>query len=188
VINISNNRGMTLFELLIALTVASVLMVIGVPSFQAVIDNQRMTSVTNEMVMTLNLAKSEAVKRVAYVSICKSSDGVNCSAGVAGWNNGWIVFANTTNANLDSIDVGDEIIRVYPGLRQSFTFSPIGTITSFLSFRPGGTIGTAAADITGTLTVCDERGAAFARGIVLGLSGRWHVSHDVAHDGSALVC
>ena len=187
-INISNNRGMTLFDLLIALTVASMVLTLVVPSFKTVIASQRMTSVTNEMVMTLNLAKSEAVKRVAYVSVCKSSDGVNCSAGVAGWDDGWIVFANTTNANLDSIDAGDEIIRVYPGIRQSFTFSTIGTITSFISFRPGGTIGTAAANMAGTLTVCDERGATFARGIVLGLSGRWHVSRDVAHDGSALVC
>ncbi len=186
--NISNNRGMTLFDVLIALGVAAMVMVMGVPSFQTVINNQRITSVTNEMVMTLNLAKSEAIKRVAYVSVCKSSDGVNCSAGVAEWDDGWIVFSNATNANLDSVDVGDEIIRVYPGLRESITFTPIGTINSFVSFRPGGTIGTAAANMTGTWTICDERGAAYARGIVLGPSGRWQVSHDVAHDGSTLVC
>jgi len=188
VINKSKNRGMTLLELMIALTIASVILTLGVPSFRAVIDNQRMTASTNEMVMTLNLAKSEAIKRVAYVSICQSSDGASCSAGGLGWQDGWIVFANATNASLDSFDAGDELIRVYPRLRQSFTFTSLGAINSFVSFRPGGTIGTSAANMTGTLTICDERGAGYARGIVLGLSGRWHVSYEEAHDGSVLVC
>ena len=167
VMNISRNRGVTLFELLVVLSIASVILTLGVPSFRTVIDNQRMTAATNEMVMTLNLAKSEAIKRVAYVSICKSSDGANCSAGGFGWEDGWIVFANTSNVSLDSVDAGDELIRVYPRLRQSFTFTSIGAIDSFVSFRPGGTIGTSAANMPGTLTICDDRGAAHARGIVL---------------------
>lgn len=187
-LNISKSRGVTLFELMIALAIAGVIITLGVPSFRAVIANQQMSAATNEMVMTLNLAKSEAVKRVAYVSICKSTDGLTCNLAAPGWDAGWIVFANTTNANLDSLDVGDELIRVFPQLRDSFTFISIGTINSFLSFRPSGTVGTAVGNLTGTMTMCDDRGALSARGIVLGPSGRWHVSTDVAHDGSALVC
>ena len=186
-LKISKIRGVTLFELMIVLSIAGIILTLGVPSFQAVIANQRMTGATNEMVMSLNLAKSEAVKRVAYVSICKSSNGLTCNAAVE-WDAGWIVFANTTNANLDSVDVGDELIRVHPQLRDSLTFVSIGNIDSFLSFRPTGTVGTAVANLTGTLTICDDRGAASARGIVLGPSGRWHVSTDLAHDGTALVC
>ncbi len=53
---------------MIALSIAGIILTLGVPSFQAVIANQRMTGATNEMVMSLNLAKSEAVERVVRKS------------------------------------------------------------------------------------------------------------------------
>jgi type IV fimbrial biogenesis protein FimT len=183
----SKMRGVTLLELLTALLIASVVLTIGIPSFQSVLNNQRITMATNEMVMSLNLAKSEAIKRVAYVTVCKSSNGTACTGGGA-WNDGWIVFANASVANLDSIDAGDEIIRIYPKLRDSIDLTPSGTIGDSLSFRPSGTLGTTAANTTGTLTVCDERGADFARGVLLEASGRWSVSRHLSHEGQALAC
>ena len=173
---------------MIALTIASVIVVLGVPSFKGTIENQRMISATNVMVMSLNLAKSEAIKRVTYVTICKSSNSVSCGAGGTSWNDGWIVFANATVANSGSVDAGDEILRVYPALRDSLSLTPIGTVDGFVSFRPSGTLGTSAANMTGTLTMCDERGATYARGIQLDPSGNWRVSHDQSHDGTPLAC
>ncbi len=180
--------GFTLLELVVTLAIGAVILVVGVPSFKGTLDNQRMTSATNELVMSLNLAKSEAIKRVVYVSVCKSSNGASCSAADTSWDDGWIVFANATVANLGSVDVGDEIIRISPALRDSLAINPLGTIDGFVSFRPSGTLGTAAANMAGTLTMCDERGDAHARGIVLEPSGHWQVSRDLAHDGSALAC
>ena len=188
VINIAENRGFTLLELMITLLIAGVILSIGVPSFRGVMQNQRMTTATNELVMSLNLAKSEAIKRVAYVSICKSSNGVTCGDAATSWNDGWIVFANATVANVDVRDFGDELIRVYPGLRNGYTLTPIGTVDGFISFRPSGTMGTAVANMAGTFTMCDERGAGNARGIQMQSSGSWSVSRYFAHDGSALVC
>ena len=177
-------RGVTLLELLIALLIASVMLAMGIPSFRAVLDNQRMTAATNELVMSLNLAKSEAIKRVAYVSVCKSINGVACT-GASDWNDGWIVFANTDAVSLSAIDVGDEIIRIYPKHRDSIDMTPSGTIGDFVSFRPSGTVGTTVGNMTGTLTVCDERGAEHARGVVVEPSGRWRISKDLAHDGNS---
>ena len=182
------SSGFSLLELLVAMAVGSIIIVVAVPSFRGTLDNQRMTSATNELVMSLNLAKSEAIKRVAYVSVCKSSNGASCTAAGTSWSDGWIVFANATVANLGSIDAGDEIIRVYPGLRGELTVTPIGTVDEFLSFRPSGSIGTSTANMTGTLTMCDSRGSDYARGILLEPSGQWHVSHDQTHAGAALTC
>ena len=187
-LNKQRMTGFTLFELLIAMTIGAIIVVVGIPSFRGTLDNQRMTSANNELVMSLNLAKSEAIKRVSYVSVCATSDGESCDDDATGWDDGWIVFANATVANLDSIDGEDEVIRVYPALHDELTITATGTIAGFISFRPSGTIGTSAANMTGTLTTCDERGAANARGILLESSGQWHVSHDVAHDGAALTC
>ncbi len=185
---IRKTSGFTLLELMIALTIGSIILVWGVPSFQGVLNSQRMSSATNELVMSLNLAKSEAIKRVAYVSVCKSSNGVSCGAAGTSWADGWLVFANAMITSLGNVDAGDEIIRVYPSLRDDFTVTPMGAIDGFVSFRPSSTLGTATANMTGTLTICNERGAAYARGILLEPSGHWRVSRDQAHDGSALAC
>ena len=181
------NGGFTLLELLVAVGIAAIILAVGVPSFSSSIDNQRMTSATNDLVMTMNLAKSEAIKRVAYVTVCKSSDGATCT-NASNWNDGWIVFSNATNANLNTVDAGDEIIRVFDGVNERVTISPVGGVANFLSFRPAGTVGTSVANISGTLTTCDHRGAEFARGVAVQPSGHWSVSYEVDHTGAALAC
>lgn len=180
--------GFTVLELMIALAIGAIIITLAVPSFKASLDNQRMTNATNELVMSLNLAKSEAIKRVSYVTICKSSDSASCTGATTSWDDGWIVFANATPANLDSFDAGDEMIRIYKALSNKLSITPSGTVDGFVSFRPSGTLGTAAANFFGTLTTCDERGADHARGLIMEPSGRWQVSRDQAHDASALTC
>ena len=113
---------------------------------------------------------------------------MSCGAAGTSWDDGWIVFANATVANLGSVDAGDEILRIYPALRDSLSLTPTGTVDGFLSFRPSGTLGTSVANMTGTLTMCDQRGAAHARGILLDPSGHWGVSRDQAHDDTPLAC
>lgn len=182
------NSGFTLLELMIVITLAAVITAIGIPSFQNTVANQRRTAAINELALAFNLARSEAVKRVRYVSICKSSDGATCGGPAVEWEDGWIIFANADNATPGTVDVGDEIIRAHPGLNGSQTLRRTGVVDGFVSFRPSGTLGTAAANFTGTLTLCDGRGAAAARGMILRPSGQWTVTYDVGHDDVALGC
>jgi type IV fimbrial biogenesis protein FimT len=183
-----NNSGFSLLELLVALTIGAMVMTMAVPSFQNSIANQRMVSANNDMVMALTLAKSEAIKRVSYVTVCASSNGTSCAGNATSWDDGWLVFANAGTTTIGALDAGDELIRVYPGLPESLSLSPRGSISSFLSFRPGGTMGTNTANMNGTLTSCDFRGVDEASAILLEASGRWQISHSLAHDASALTC
>ena len=177
-----------MFELLIVIALGAIVMTMAVPSFQNSIHNQRLVTATNELVIALTLAKSEAIKRVAYVSVCKSSDGATCTSNATSWNDGWIVFANADSATPGSFDAGDELIRVYQALPDTLSISTSGNVAAFVSFRPSGTLGTNAANILGTLTTCDQRGAEFATAVLMRPSGRWQVSHDKAHDDAALTC
>ena len=180
--------GFTLLELMIVLAIGALIMTMAVPSFRDSINNQRLVTATNELVMSFTLAKSEAIKRVVYVTVCKSSDGATCSGNTSSWNEGWIVFANATTANLGSFDAGDELIRVYSALPDTLDISAIGNVAGFVSFRPSGTLGTSAGNQLGTFTTCDYRGADSATAIVMQPSGRWQVSHDKDHDDTALTC
>ncbi len=182
------SSGFSLLELMIVVTLAALITAIGVPSFQSTVANQRRTAAVNELALAFNLARSEAIKRVRYVSICKSNDGATCGNPTVEWEDGWIIFANADNASPGTVDPGDEIIRVHPALNDTLTLRRTGVVDGFVSFRPSGTLGTAAVNHTGTLTLCDHRGAVAARGMILRPSGQWIVSDDVGHDGAVLGC
>jgi type IV fimbrial biogenesis protein FimT len=83
-------RGFTLVELMVTLTVASVLLVIAVPSFRNLIVSNALTTAANELVGALNLARMEAVKRNASVQFCSdvaannTSDALGAACGAQG--------------------------------------------------------------------------------------------------------
>ena len=62
-------RGFTLLELMVAIAVLAILVTIGVPSFQTLIQNNRVVTQTNELVTALNFARTEAVKRGRPVQV-----------------------------------------------------------------------------------------------------------------------
>jgi type IV fimbrial biogenesis protein FimT len=180
--------GFTLIELLIALLIASIVISMGVPAMRGIIVENRMTASANELISSLILARSEAIKRGTFVTVCKSSDGATCGDAGVQWNEGWIIFSNVSGATADAVDAGDEIIRIYEGLPTGVTVTGLGPIAPFLAFRPTGTSGTPIQNLNGTLVLCDDNGLSDARGVIVSNSGRPRITHEKAHDDGALVC
>jgi type IV fimbrial biogenesis protein FimT len=85
--------GFTLVELMIALTISAVLLGLGVPAFTNMVQNTRLTSYANNLVASMLLARGEAIKRNAVVTMCVSADNSACGSG--GWEQGWIILADT---------------------------------------------------------------------------------------------
>ncbi|MCI5107094.1 MAG: GspH/FimT family protein [Pseudomonadales bacterium] len=120
------------------------------------------------MLTTLNLARSEAIKRGQDVSICASDDGADCDEDA--WSEGWIVFVDN-NGDADgtagSVDGGDEIIRVFDALGAASTLTSTTDIYSYNS------LGFSATGGNQTFLLCPDSGnAANARSIDIGPSGR----------------
>lgn len=176
-----------MIELLVVLAVATVLLTIGIPSFRSMIANQRASSSINEVLASFRLARSEAIKTAHSVTVCKSADGATCDDAVE-WEDGWIIFVNTTPGTPDTVDAGDQIIRVNSGLLGDLTLRPIGNVDAFLSYRPTGSAGTTVLNQSGTLTLCDPDGLADKRALNIAASGSTNVSYDTAFDGTALAC
>jgi type IV fimbrial biogenesis protein FimT len=66
--------GFTLWELLMTLLVAGILIGIGVPNMMELQRNSAMTAAANQLVTGLLLARTEAVKRQVPVGVCLSAN------------------------------------------------------------------------------------------------------------------
>lgn len=99
--------GFTLVELMITLALMGILLAVAVPSFQSIAHANRLSAGANDIVLGIQLARSEAIRRNARVVFCPSNDGTTCTNSAA-WT-GWMV---ATDANDDG-DFGDadEVIR-----------------------------------------------------------------------------
>lgn len=90
-------RGFTLVELLVTMTVASILLAWGIPNLQLTLAANRLATQTNNFTTALALARSEAMQLGVPVTLCKSANGTSCAA-TGGYQQGWIVFAENTGA------------------------------------------------------------------------------------------
>ncbi len=88
-----SNRGFSLIELIVTLTIAAILLGISVPSLIGFVRSNRLASVTNTFISDINLARSEALKRGIRAGVCQSGGATGCT-GSGTWNTGWVVFAD----------------------------------------------------------------------------------------------
>lgn len=93
-------RGFTLVELMVTIAVASVLVVIAVPSFRNLTVSNALTTASNDLVGALNLARIEAIKRNASVQFCSDLAASNTSdaLGSACGTQGGAVYVWTTGS------------------------------------------------------------------------------------------
>lgn len=113
------SRGMSLLELMMALTVLGITLAIGIPAFRTFTVESRITAATNDVVTALNLARSEALRRAGVAVACASSNQSTCS-GANDWTVGWIVFSDA-NAN-GTVDA-DELLQVWPAVNGGLTLT-----------------------------------------------------------------
>lgn len=67
-------RGFTFIELLTTLAVAGVILAIATPNFRQFLLNSRMTGTANDLLASLQLARSEAIKRQQPIAVCPSQN------------------------------------------------------------------------------------------------------------------
>lgn len=117
----SAHSGFTLIELMVAVTVLSVLLAMSVPSFREFTRSNRVTAAHNDLLTAFTLARSEALKRTTPVSVCASSNGTSCT-GATNWAAGWIVFTDA-NGTAGTVDAGDTVLQQWTALNGDMTLS-----------------------------------------------------------------
>jgi type IV fimbrial biogenesis protein FimT len=158
------SRGLTLIELLVTIAVAAVLLSIAVPSFRTLILNTRRADITNNLSVSMTLARNESLKRGRSARVCAATSAATlgnntCATGAeSNWANGWTVQIADPDPSVQWT-----VIRVFSAAPDPYTVSGSGTIMFTSAARRM---------VGGTVKVCDSRGTAEARAVVVGSSGR----------------
>lgn len=159
--------GVTLAELMVVLGVSAILFAIAAPGYAYFVRINRLAAATNDLVSSLQLARSEAVKRATRVTVCKSSNPMgaqpSCNAAAA-WEEGRVVFVD--GGTRGRIDGTDEILRVHGPVGIAYATSNYSAYISYLSRGISqGPNGLA----NGTFSLCHE---GELRKVILNSTGR----------------
>jgi len=114
------SRGFTLLEILVVLSITAIIVAFATPSFMNIMANNRVAAASSELLLTLNMAKNEAIKTGQSTILCKSSDASQCDINTT-WNTGWLLFNDLNNDR--QVDDGDKIIRTHGTVETSLNFN-----------------------------------------------------------------
>ncbi|MXS86002.1 prepilin-type N-terminal cleavage/methylation domain-containing protein [Nitrosomonas sp. HPC101] len=163
---VSVSKGFTMVELMITISIASILLAVAVPSYQSLMRESRLTTQANELMTALHYARSEAVKRGVRVTLCKSADGATCNGD--SWKDGWLIFSDSDAGTAGTVDGADEVLRVFPGLKGS-TLTTGSNFANWISYLPNGRNQGSGNLPNGTFSLCNQ---ASGRNIKVNKAGR----------------
>jgi type IV fimbrial biogenesis protein FimT len=187
--------GFTLIEAMFTIVVLAVLLSIGIPNLRDFLRNSRMTGYANDMLADINLARTEAIKRRALVTVCASANPTATSPTCAATNSttgftGWVVFVDDADPNAASandgnatIDTGETVLR-----RHAAITATAKSDTGFVSFADTGFARASGGTASAThVVMCDTRGnvdagssRSAARAVTIQRTGRPGVTRSVS--------
>ncbi len=177
--NKKRQSGFSILEVLVTLAIVAILMGIGIPSFQNLMDTNRMAAAVNDLVGGMHAARAEAIKRRANITICASSDwntaDPDCD-NAAHFGSGWIMFVDgvpPVAANAD-IDGPDQLLRAHGPLAETVAAIDVdaGVTVPYISYAPTGFTQQIGALVpVNNIQICDRRGNVDTGGGIA--AGRW---------------
>lgn len=180
-------RGFTIIELMTVLTMVAILASIAAPSMRTYVLNSRIASTTQELMRSIQTARSEATKRQFKVVMCASTNPNGtfpiCAVTNSATATGWIVFQDTDNSW--QRNAGEELIEVHT--YDSAKLTLLADQNRRISYAESGFANSTGGTNTSSIVVCDSRGNvdsnggntqtnSVARGIVISTTGRARIT------------
>ena len=168
-----NQGGLSLIELVMVVVVLSVALGMGLPSFDALVADQRMHTARSALTLAFARARSEAVARAGDVVVCPAAGDGGCT-GTTAWEAGWTSFHDRNGNGVR--DAGEPQLGQGRG-PAGVAIASTGGRRAVRYRHDGSSDGSNL-----TLTFCDRRGASRATALALNNAGRVRrVAVDPAH-------
>lgn len=137
---VSCERGFTIVELMVALSIAAMLLAVAVPSYSGSRLNSQLRASANDLIGSINLARSEAIKGGTTVTLCASADGQTCGGN---WNEGWVVLRGAELLHsVSAVPAGFQLTESSGNVTLLFRSTGIdATPASFTICRSSPTVG-----------------------------------------------
>lgn len=155
--------GFSLLELMVVITVAGVLMAIGVPGMLTIVQNNRILATSNDFISAIHAGRMESIKRRATVVLCASADADAATPGCSDdFSAGWIAFVDHNQNGVVDADpdpVADDTVLVSRTV-SNVALSLSGVGGNYLAFAPSGFARAlpAMGPRATSMTICDARG------------------------------
>jgi type IV fimbrial biogenesis protein FimT len=171
----NKNNGFTLIELLLGIAIITILLGQAIPSFNQLIEKRKATANVQRLMQTLQFSRTTAITENTTVTVCPTSDGLNCSSN---WSDGYLSFKDINNNR--TFDSGDEKLVEYltHDTKSQTSWRAFG-VRSSLQWLPTGITN----HQNGSFELCYDSKAELARGLFITKAGRIRNSKDRDGDG-----
>ena len=164
-----------MLELMATLFLAVIVMGLGVPSMMNMIRSATLVSISSDVVVDIQFARSEAIKLNTPVTVCAANASSSDCINGTDWTEGWIVFGESLTVN-GAVDPGEAIFRTHTGAGQDsmkINMTAATNLTNALVFLGNGfPVSPGGLSPSGTLQICDDGDPEFSRNIVINKTGR----------------
>ncbi len=128
------SNGFTLIELMVVIALIAIITTMAVPSWQRMIVSNRIRASVNDLTLSIQFARSETLRQNGPVTVCPSSEGVNCTA--SGYEAGWMV-----KTGLPAVAATDRILQdTLPKQRLTMVADATTVAAGGLTFLPSGAL------------------------------------------------
>jgi type IV fimbrial biogenesis protein FimT len=147
------------------------LLALGVPSFREFVARNRLDGAAQELMTSLQYARSEAMRRGAQVTL--RLDG---AAGSQNWSSGWLMFVDADHDGV--LDPGDEVIREGMALTAPLRLKGSTNFDTTIAFNRDGWLTTTG----GYLALCEgdrlttDGGQSRSRAVLVNRAGRVRIA------------
>ena len=164
----NSRQGFTLVELMVAITMLGILLAVAVPSFNAMVGDNRINADSNKLIANLSYSRSAASARASVITMELKS------ATPKDWSQGWEIYTDQ-DATGNTARVGtDTLLRDITSLEAGVTINTNNIGNRWISFRANGMLNEAGNTVV--IAICDARGEASGRDLNIGITGRVRVT------------
>lgn len=161
------HRGLTLIELLMVLSIAAVLTVIGMPALGSMLARSHRRSAGGALQASLVHAREMAITRHIQVIVCPSPDHRTC-ASWDDWQDGWLIAADADRDREPDVGTPLAVFNAMPAQTRVLSSSGRPRVV----FRPDGS----AAGTNAQITICNLAATNEGTAVVVANSGRVRVA------------